>query len=74
MKIMLQLESTSNTIANLTTTVANLTEGLRLQIEATKPQVEAWNSAKFFQKFVIWLSGFSGIGFLIAWYNDLFTK
>lgn len=67
MQIMMQLESTSHTLAGLT-------RALELQAQATDGLVKAWNAGAFLQKAALWLTGFSGVGFLIAWYNDLFTK
>lgn len=54
--------------------IEQLIKGLEIQAEATKGLVEAWIGANFLRKFVIWLSGFSGIGAFILWYNDFFTK
>ena len=67
MQVMMQLEATSNNITNLT-------RALELQAHATDGLVKAWNDMSFIQKFALWLTGFSGVGFLIAWYNDLLPK
>ena len=38
---------------------------------ATKGLVDAWNAANFLQGFIKWLSGFSIVGALVAWWADL---
>jgi len=54
--------------------IEQLVKALQLQADATKGLVEAWNAANFLRRAVIWASGFAGIGALIVWYNDFFTK
>ena len=39
---------------------------------AVKPLVDAVTAAVIAQKFIKWVTGFSGIAIFIAWYNDLF--
>ena len=39
---------------------------------ATKGLVDVWNTASGLQRFVKWVTGFSGIALFVAWYNDLF--
>jgi len=40
--------------------------------ESIKPLVEAMTAAMVLRRFIVWLTGFSGVATFIAWYNDLF--
>lgn len=38
---------------------------------AVKPLVDALGAANTLQRFIKWVTGFSGIAILLAWWNDL---
>lgn len=56
-KILQNHEATAKNIADLT--------------EAVKPLVDALRAANTLQRFIKWVTGFSGVAVLIAWWNDL---
>jgi len=62
-------QTNSEAISSLTVNISALTHDVSNLTAATKGMVDVWSAGRTIQGIVKWLSGFSFIAVVIAWYT-----